>query len=268
MGRLLRGGTAVLALTASAWGSANAAEPFDHSALDRALKTYVDARGRVDYAGLKARPEDLNAYVALLGRVSPANHPERFPGRADSLAYWINAYNAFVLKGVVDHYPVKSVKDIKLFSGFFWRVDFTAGGKAYTLNDIEHHILRKVFQDPRVHAAINCASIGCPRLPPKAFWPQDLDARLEEEMRAFIREPRNVRIDRKEPAVYLSEIFKWFEEDFTGWHRRAKGVSEARIVDYLTPYLPEEDRLFLKAHPDVQIEYIDYDWRLNDQGLQ
>ena len=268
MGRLLQKGTAALALTASAWWSANAAEPFDHSALDRALRVYVDARGWVDYTGLKGRPEDLNAYVALLGRVSPANHPERFPSRADSLAYWINAYNAFVLKGVVDHYPVKSVKDIKILSGFFNRTDFTAGGKTYTLNDIEHGILRGVFQDPRIHAAINCASIGCPRLPQKAFQPGDLDARLEEEMWAFIREPRNVRIDWKEPAIYLSEIFKWFEEDFTGWYRRTKGVKEARIIDYLMRYLPEEDRALLKAHPAVKVRYIDYDWRLNDQKLQ
>lgn len=268
MGRLLQRGTAVLALTASAWWSANAAEPFDHSALDRVLETYVDTQGRVDYAGLKAHPDGLNAYVALLGRVSPVNHPERFPSRADSLAYWINAYNAFVLKGVVDGYPVKSVKDIKFFSGFFWRVDFTAGGKDYTLNDVEHSILRKGFQDPRIHAAINCASIGCPRLPPKAFWPQDLDARLEEGMLVFIREPRNVRIDRKGSVIYLSEIFKWFEEDFTGWYKRAKGVNEARITDYLMLYLPEEDRLFLKAHPDVKIQYIDYDWRLNDQKVE
>jgi hypothetical protein len=215
----------------------------------------------VDYAGLKARPDDLNAYVALLGRISPVSHPDHFPARVDSLAYWINAYNAFVLKGVVDHYPVKSVRDIKALFGFFSRTGFTAGGRTCTLNDIEHETLRKVFQDPRIHAAINCASVGCPRLPQRAFWPQGLDARLEEEIRFFIREPRNVRIDRTEPALHLSEIFKWYAEDFTG----SRGVKEARITDCLMPYLPEEDRTFLKAHPDLKIRYIDYDWALNDQ---
>jgi len=255
----------ILALAVSAWGGAHAAESFDHSPLDRVLQTFVDAQGRVDYAGLKARPDDLNACVARLGRISPASHPDHFPARADSLAYWINAYNAFVLKGVVDSYPVKSVRDIKVLYGFFRRTRFTAGGRDYTLDDIEHGILRKVFQDPRIHAAINCASVGCPRLPRKAFRPQDLDARLEEEMRSFVREPRNARIDRAAPALHLSEIFRWFEEDFTGWVRRTKGVKEARVTDYLMRYLPEEDRAFLTAHPDIKIRYIDYDWSLNDQ---
>ncbi|MSS73607.1 MAG: DUF547 domain-containing protein [Candidatus Latescibacteria bacterium] len=233
--------------------------------MDRVLRTFVDAQGRVDYAGLKARPDDLNAYVALLNRVSPASHPDRFPTRADSLAYWINAYNAFALRGVVEHYPAQSVRDIKTLFGFFSRTDFTAGGRTCTLNHIERDILQKTFQDPRIHAAINCASLGCPRLPRRAFRPQDLDARLEEEMRFFIREPRNVRIDRGAPALGLSEIFKWYEEDFIGWYRRTKGVQAARITDYLSPYLPEEDRAFLKAHPEIKIRYIDYDWGLNDQ---
>ena len=257
-----------MALTVCMWRSAGAAEPFDHSALDRVLKTFVDARGRVDYAGLKARPDDLNAYVALLGEVSPENHPERFPARADSLAYWINAYNAFVLKGVADSYPVKSVADIKPDFGFFSRTDFTAGGKVCTLNDIEHNILRPVFKNPRIHAALNCASLGCPRRPQRAFRPQDLDTRLEEGVRFFTREARNVRLDREEPAIHLSEIFKWYEEDFTGWVKRTVGVEEPRVTDYLMPYLKEENRAFLKSHPDLKVHYIAYDWTLNDQKLR
>ena len=243
-----------------------AAQSFNHTSLDRVLQTFVDEQGRVNYSGLKANPADLNAYVDQLGRVSPASHPERFPQRADSLAYWINAYNAFVLKGVVDAYPVKSVRDIKLFSGFFSRIDFKAGGRTYTLNDIEHQILRKQFQDPRVHAAINCASIGCPRLSRTASRPEELDASLDDAIRFFIQEPRNVRIDRDGRGVYLSTVFKWFREDFLDWLTRAKGVRDPSLVDYLALYLPEDDREFLLSEPEVELRYIDYDWGLNDQN--
>ena len=256
--------TIFLSLTVLTWTSSGSLEPFDHSAMDRVLGSYVDDIGHVDYTGLKAHPQDLQAYVQLLGQVSPVSHPVRFPTQSDSMAYWINAYNAFVLTGVVDHYPVKSVKDIKILSGFFSRIDFKAGGKFYTLNDIEHEILRREFQDPRIHVAINCASIGCPRLPRKAFKPENLDDRLKEEIRYFVREQRNVRIDRVTAEIHLSEIFKWFEEDFTGWYIRSKGVDEARITDYLSLHLSDVDRDFLKAHPDVKVRYVDYDWELND----
>ena len=268
MKRRIRWALAILVLATPVVGETEGDVQFDHSALGRVLGTYVDEGGRVDYAGLKAHPEDLDAYVALLGRVSPASHPERFPGLPDRLAYWINAYNAFVLRGVIDAYPVKSVKDIKFLSGFFNRTYFTAGGQDYTLNNIEHSILREVFGDARIHAAINCASVGCPRLPQEAFLPETLDAQLDGVMRFFIREPRNVRIDRGEEVVYLSKIFDWFEGDFTGWYERTHRVEEVRIVDYLRLFLAEEDRVYLESHPNVNVRHVDYDWALNDQALE
>ncbi len=257
----------ILVLFATARGTAEEVAAFDHSALDRVLGAYVDDRGMVDYAGLKANAADLEAYVALLGRVSPASHPERFHGRPDSMAYWINAYNAFAVKGVIDAYPVESVKDIKLLSGFFNRTYFTAGGKSYTLNNIEHNILREEFKDPRIHAAINCASASCPRLERKAFLPGDLDDRLEAAMRFFVRESRNVRIDREANAVALSKILDWFEGDFTGWYERTYGVEDAKITDYLALYLPEADGVYLKQNREADVHHVDYDWTLNDQAL-
>ncbi len=264
---MMRWTMVVLVLAAPAWAAAEEGARFDHSALDRVLSAYVDEGGQVDYAGLKAHPQDLEAYVALLGRVRPASHPAWFPTREDRLAYWINAYNAFVIKGVVDAYPVKSVKKIKLLSGFFNRTYFTAGGESYTLNDIEHNILRAKFKDPRIHTAINCASVGCPRLEQKAFRPEDLDARLEAAMRFFIREARNVRIDRTQSEVTLSKIFEWFEEDFTGWYKRTYQVEDAKLIDYLRMYLPEVEGIYLKQNRDVQVQHVDYDWTLNDQAL-
>ena len=258
----------VLAPALSLLGAPEVARHFEHSGFDRVLAAYVDEQGLVDYAGLKRSPGDLEAYVALLEAVSPESHPDRFPTRAHELAYWINAYNAFVLKGVVDAYPVGSVKEIKALFGFFKRTRFTAGGTPYTLDDIEHGILRKAFDEPRIHAAINCASVGCARLERQAYHPEDVEAQLEEAMRLFIRERRNVRILREEKKVVLSKIFEWFEADFTEWYKKAAGKGEGTIVDYLNLYLSREDRDFLHAHPDVSVDYGAYDWTLNDQSTR
>lgn len=257
----------ILAPALSLFGAPEGGRHFEHSGLDRVLAAYVNDQGLVDYAGLKRGSGDLEAYVELLEVASPKSHPGQFPTRAHELAYWINAYNAFVLKGVVDAYPVRSVKEIKLLFGFFKRTDFTAGGARYTLDDIEHEILRKAFDEPRIHVAISCASMGCPPLEQRAYHPEDVEARLEEAMKLFIRERRNVRILREEKKVVLSKIFDWFEADFTGWYKKTLGKKEGTIVDYLNLYLPLEDRDFLRAHPDVSVEYDAYDWTLNDQAM-
>ena len=243
---------------------ADGEDAFNHRPLDRVLGVFVDERGRVDYASLKANPGDLKAYVRSLEQVSPESHSKRFSTRADRLAYWINAYNALVLHGVLDAYPVKSVREIKWAHGFFNRTSHTVGGKQYTLNHIEHEIIRKRFADPRIHAAINCASIGCPRLPQQAFQPETLDRELDAAIRFFVREPRNVRIDREAGALYLSEIFKWFEGDFTGWYRSAYGGEEASLAQYVMVYLIDEDRAYLEQQAGVHVRFIPYDWALND----
>ena len=249
-------------------GSPELSVGFDHSWLDRVLSAYVDDQGLVDYSGLKEKSGDLEAYVKLLEGMSPKSHPKRFPTNAHKLAYWINAYNAFVLKGVVDAYPVRSVKDIKMLSGFFNRTHFTAGGQPYTLDDIEHNILREEFKEPRIHAAINCASLGCPRMEQAAYEPQTLEERLDEAMKLFIRESRNVRIDRERKVLVMSKILDWFQNDFTEWYMKNHGAKEAAVTDYLKLYLPKADRDFLEQHSDVKIEYNDYDWTLNDQAIR
>lgn len=239
-------------------GSLSAA-PFEHTALDAVLAAYVDTEGRVDYAGLKANRGLLDTYVDSLAVVSPESHPERFPSREDKLVYWINAYNALTLKGVVDAYPVKSVKDIKLFSGFFNRTWHTVGGASYTLNNIEHDILRTDFQEPRIHAAINCASGGCPRLEARAYFPDDVDSRLEAAMTTFLREQRNVTVDPKGKTVTLSKILDWFESDFLEWYKTKFNVDDPSILDYVALYVEGGFQTTWK------VRYHKYDWTLNDQ---
>ncbi len=253
-----------LAVFAVASGAAHA-EPFDHSVFDRVLSQHVDATGYVDYEALKARPSDLEMYVDSLGSVSPQSHPDRFPAREDALAYWINAYNALTIKGVIAAYPVASVKDIKILSGFFNRTRHTVGSEQYTLNDIEHNIIRAEFGDPRIHAAINCASVSCPRLENRAFVAETLDERLDGAMRFFLNEDRNVRLHSDGQGVTLSKILSWFEEDFTGWLQREQQVVDAQIVDYVVRYLPSEKARRLKEASSIKVDYLEYDWGLNDQ---
>ena len=250
----------------SVWAGENLG--FDYATLDRVQGRFVDEQGRVDYAGLKAASEGLLGFVQTLGEMSPESHPERFETPKDRLAYWINAYNALVLKGVIDVYPVRSVEDIQPDFGFFKTVSFPVGGNSYTLNEIEHEVIRKQFQDPRIHAAINCASASCPRLPQTVFLPGILEAQLDAAMRAFVGDRANVWLDQKQGILHLPEIFRWFVLDFTDWYRRENGVVSATIQDYLKPYLDAENRLYLEQNPTVRVEYITYDWSLNNQENQ
>ena len=249
--------TALLLLT-NVWGQS---APFSHDGFDRVLSRRVAEAGRVDYAGLKADRADLDAYVDSLGQTSPKSAPDRFPTRADALAYWINAYNALALTGVIDAYPTKSVKDIKMLSGFFNRTWYTVGGKLLTLNNIEHDIIREEFKDPRIHAAINCASIGCPRLESQVFTGGDLDTRLEAAMRAFLNDARHVKVDPQNRTVTLSKILDWFESDFTDWYESKFRVDASSIVDYVALYVDEA-----KVAREWDVKYEDYDWMLNDQA--
>ena len=164
---------------------------FDHSLWDRLLKTYVNQSGEVDYAALKADRTDLDEYVRRLGESSPANRSEQFPNRAAQLTYWLNAYNAFVVRGVIDNYPTRSV--LHLY-GFFRRKDYIAGGTRLSLKYIEDKIIRRQYGDPRIHFGLVCASVSCPLLPREAFTHERLDEQLERLARQFINNQRNVTI--------------------------------------------------------------------------
>ena len=175
----------------------SAASPFDHSPFDQVLQEYVDDQGLVRYAALAQDRAQLDAYVDSLGHSSPASHPARFPTREHELAYWINAYNAFTLRGVIDAYPIASVKDAFALSGFFNRQTFVAGGREMTLDHLENQIIRPTNQEPRIHFAVNCAALSCPQLDNRAFIGPDLDARLEQGLTRFAQDPNHVRLQGK-----------------------------------------------------------------------
>ena len=224
---------------------------FSHDLYDQVLQEHVDENGQVNYTKLKANPEKFEAYLDLLAVTNPAEWSYN-----EQLTFWINAYNALVIKGVVDHYPITSVRKVKLFNGFFSRLKFQVAGKTYTLDEIEHGILREEFPDPRVHFALACASSSCPPLGNRAFSAVTLEEDLETVTFNFIRNPEQVRIDRSKRTVYLSKIFKWYDADFK------EGYDG--VVDFLADYLPPEDAEYLLS-TDVELRYLDYDWTLNDQ---
>ena len=226
---------------------------FSHDLFDQVLQEHVDENGRVNYTQLKANPEKFEAYLDLLAAAKPTEWSYNA-----QLTFWINAYNALVIKGVIDNYPTTSVRKVKLFNGFFSRLKFQAAGKTYTLNQIEHGIIREEFVDPRVHFALVCASSSCPPLQNRAFSVETIEERLETLTFNFIRNPEQVRIDRAKHHVYLSKIFKWYDDDFK--------LGYEGVADFLADYLPPEDAEYLSS-TDVKFRHLDYDWTLNDQKL-
>jgi len=232
----------------------------DHSVWDRLLKTYVkkgsDGLNRVDYAAFKKDGQaDLKAYIKRLEAIDPAtlDRPEQF-------ALLANLYNAKTVDIVLDHYPVKSIKDISLGGGLLGV--FTSGpwkakvlkmkGVDLSLDDIEHGMLRPVFKDPRVHYAVNCASVGCPNLGTEAFTGAKLEAQLDAAARAYVNNPRGV--DPKPAGLTVSSIYNWYQADFGG--------SEEGVIAHLRAYAAPA--LARKLARTTSINEYHYDWSLND----
>jgi hypothetical protein len=225
--------------------------PPDHSEWDVLLKKHVNAEGFVRYKNFIADSASLNRYLARLS----AAHPQKSWSREEQMAYWINAYNAFTVKLIVDAYPVASIKDIKSgipFVNTVWDLKFiNIQGQIYDLNNIEHGILRPQFKDARIHAAVNCASWSCPKLCNEAFTAGRLETQLEDAMRLFVNDPQRNRItDNK---AELSAIFNWFAGDF----KRQSGSVRAFVNRYAE----------VKIGNDTPVSHLDYDWRLNEESL-
>lgn len=213
------------------------------------------SNGLVDYTALK-RDAALGTYLAGLSAVSK-EELEAWP-ESDRIAFWIDAYNAFTLQLILDHYPVKSIRSIGFLPGSAFREEFirlrAAGSAPISLNFIEHETLRKRFREPRVHFALVCASASCPALRGEAYRGADLGRQLEEATRAFLADPRKNSFDAATRTLHLSAIFKWFREDF----ERAAGS----IPAFVSWHAPTEVGSGISSGP-VAVEYEPYDWSLN-----
>ncbi|MFG0295253.1 MAG: DUF547 domain-containing protein [Maioricimonas sp. JB045] len=229
----------------------------DHSPFDRLLHKYVDSDGYVNYAAWKASSADRAALRGYLNSLSRASTQS---GTTDArLAFWINAYNAVTIEGIFQEYPTSSIRNhtAKLWGYNIWDdLPLLVGGKSYSLNQIEHEVLRKMGE-PRIHFAIVCASVGCPRLLNEAYTPERVRDQLASNARDFFARPKNLKVDPRNRRLQMSSILSWFGEDF--------GPSQSARLKYLMPYLPPAAKR-LAADPKVSVSFLDYDWSLNDQA--
>ena len=253
-------------LAAASCASTTRAQSFDYAPWQRLLQKSVTDAGRVDYGALKADPAQLNRFTDEIAARSPISNPLDFPTRQDQMAYWINAYNALVIKGAVENWPVESVLKIgTLPHSFFWHKTFLVGGKATTLDNIEKDELRKTFGDPRIHFALVCASNSCPQLQREAFAPEKLDQQLDAAARAFVNSPRGMQIDAAANRATLSKIFDWYRGDFEAYGR-AKSLtgSGPAVLNFIRQYANDANRRALDSLHHPQIEFFPYDWGIND----
>ena len=252
-GYRLRAACALAVLLSFALGAPARAQDFDAALyaelLLRHTREVADTAGtRVDYPGIAASAD----WRRLLAQLD-ASDPSSLRSRQEKLAFWINAYNVLAIDLVARHPEVASIRGIGSLLRPVWKREAgRVGGKPINLDEIEHGILRKLGE-PRIHAAIVCASVSCPSLRREPWEAARLDAQLDDSVRRFLANPaKGSRLDRADGVLWLSRIFDWFEGDF-----EPEGV-----LAFVSRHLPESDRAFLQARRP-RIRYLDYDWRVN-----
>lgn len=256
-------------------------ETFDqsHSSYDSLLKRYVE-NGRVDYSGFIASKEEFESYLDMLGSVKKSEYDSWT--KAEKLAFWINAYNAFTIKAIINHYPItRSFSIVGLFvpsnsilqiKGVWDKLKFKAVGKEVTLEEIEHEILRKEFNEPRIHMAINCASVSCPDLRNEAYVPVKLDEQLTQASAAFMNNPeKGLYINKGDGVVKFSKIFNWFGEDFIAAYGddnsfQGRSEKETAALNFALVYADSDSKREYLQRNNFRIGYLNYDWHLNELG--
>jgi hypothetical protein len=227
-----------------------------HTAWTQVLNANLNSQGLFNYKKLKAEIKaDQNhafaKYISAIQKVTLAEY-ERF-STPEQLAFLINSYNALTVKLILDHYPIKSIKDTGRLFKKPWGIKFfkLLDGKIEALDPIEHDWIRPKFKDYRIHAAVNCASISCPPLRKSAYTADQLSKQLDEQMSLWLQDGSRNQIDTPRQRLKLSKIFDWYEKDFIEWG----GGVHAVVAKHLKP--KTEISTF-------EIEYLDYDWNLNE----
>ena len=212
---------------------------FSHKRWNSILQKHVSNIGNVDYKSIRENRTELDIYIDTLGE----NMPTEDWTKNQKLAYWINAYNALTVDLIIRNYPIESIKDIKNpWEQRLWEL----GNKTYSLEEIEHEILRKM-SEPRIHFAIVCASYSCPKLQNKAFTAENLEGQLTNVTKEFLAD--NNRNEISENSIKISKIFDWFSKDFT---------QNGSMIDFLNQYSE------VKISPSAKKRYKDYNWALNE----
>ncbi len=250
------------------------ADRFDHSIFEHLLRSYVDESGKVDYERWQENQADLqslDSYLAAVSSYSPESTPERFEKQSDELAYWLYAYNAYVIKSILDRWPLQSVTDVKAplelvkGLGFFYQLRFLFGGEAYSLYAVENDIIRARYRDARIHFVLNCASESCPVLRPELPEGDQLEPFLQQAAVDFVSDERNVRVDHDKNEIVMSTIFKWIEKDFINDLKRRGLPSDRGLIDYVASVAPADLRNELSTTDGYNIVFADYDWTINER---
>lgn len=232
-------------LTASA-STAWAADVIDPRPFDELLDGYVDRRGQVDYAGLKANDADRKKLDDFVAAIASA----KVKGSNDAkLAFYINAYNATVIKSVVDKYPIESVMKVK---GFFKEEKHPIAGKQMTLDALEHKLIRPQFKEARIHFVLVCAAKSCPRLQRDAATEANLETMLESAAKEFVPTATKVSDDK----IVTSSLFDWFKDDFI--------AAEGSVRAYIAKYYPEHAKQIMNEQ--AKVTFAHYSWKLNKQA--
>jgi len=254
---------------------------FDHSyaTYNSLLNRYVkDAR--VNYEGFISSMAEFETFLRALGSVDEDDFESW--REEQKLAFWINAYNAFTIKAIIDHYPIKrsfslvgifyapsnSILQIK---GVWTKLQFRAAGRMVTLDEIEHQILRKKFNEPRIHMAINCASVSCPDLSNEAYTADKLEEQLAYASASFVNNPdKGVYVNEQRGEVKFSKIFKWFGDDFIANYGGSKlfnsySLKENAVLNFASDYLESQQTKEYLMSNKLKIGDLGYDWHLNEQ---
>ena len=239
---------------------------FNYQAYDSVLQAYVNARGLVNYQELQANRQKLDQFNQSLSRVNSETYKSW--SDQEKLAFLLNAYNSLTLQSIIDQNPLK--KSIRNIPGVWKRRKFKIAGMEKTLDNIEHDIIRKDFNDPRIHMALVCAAMSCPILRNEAYSAEELDLQLDDQTRKFITSSQGFKIDREQKKVYLSSIFKWYGQDWIasyGTENKFTGSKKQKaVLNFISQYLNSQDRQYLEQGK-YKISYLDYDWSLNKQEI-
>ena len=216
----------------------------DHSQWNSLLSDHVSSSGKVDYKGFKSDKAKLQKYLDEL----ETNTVSSDWSSSEIKAYWINAYNAYTVKLMVDNYPLKSIKDLKFDGKSAWdRKWIKIGGSTLSLNDIEHKKLRAKYNEPRIHFAVNCASFSCPILLNEAYTASKLESQLTKQAKRFINDSSRNKISSDK--VQISKLFDWYKDDFT---------SKGSIIAFLNKYST------VKINESASVSYLTYNWSINE----
>lgn len=230
----------------------------DHQPWDSLLKKYVDADGYVDYQAWRGSASDGQLLGSYLTTLSQAN-PQAPSSKEAKLAFWINAYNAVTVHGILREYPTTSIRNhtAKLIGYNIWKdLQLLVGGRPHSLETIEHQILRKMGE-PRIHFAIVCASIGCPRLLNQAYTADDVQNQLEMNAKDFFSRPQNFQFDEASQRFQMSEILSWFGKDF--------GPNQASQLRTIARWLPTPAAQAAAQRGTGSVSFLKYNWNLNDK---